>query len=377
MKWSALLLVLAFGSRPAAAQETPEILDFDANGDGRIEASEATPEFFQFINKVFMPVLGAEERVVTAPTASSASVKDDKAAVDQAVQALAAESVVVEQKKSRITRKWLLRRKVEDVSLSQNAVALDAADGAVVSYINDFKQDTEQWQIQGALLYPIRYGTGRDISAGTRVLSAYTFVPSVSFDRKFHSTDTAAEIDTLAVRLGSEWEVAGGRILPRQYFRASPVYATDFDFKSAVIAGELQYEALRESWGLGAPRSCLWRNFNCQWRAILHLEGGKTLDPGDKANLTEDEEFLRLGPKLNATIQPTYQYFSRLELKLSWFYLEELLEGEGASDLFESALSWRLDDRGHLRLRAQYRNGDLPLTRDKVSIFTTGLEVKF
>lgn len=373
MKWFALLLVLSTGFTAAAAQDVPEVLDFDTNGNGRIDASEATSEFLQFINKVFMPALAPEGHADT----ELKSVEIEKETADQVAAKPADNTKVVEQKKSGITRKWLLRRKVEDVSLSKDAAALDAADGAIVSYTNDFKQDTEEWQIQGALLYPIRYDTGREITSGTRTLSAYTFVPSVSFDRKFHSTDTASEIDTLAFRLGSEWEVAGGRIFPKQYFRASPVYATDFDFKSAVVAGELQYEALRESWGLGAPRSCLWGSFNCQWRAILHLEGGKTLDPGDKSNLIEDEEFLRLGPKLNATIQPTYQYLSRLELKLSWFYLEELLEGEGASDLFESALSWRLDDKGHLRLRAQYRNGDLPLTRDKVSIFTTGLEVKF
>lgn len=375
-----LALAIFLVSAPTNAQPIPEILEFDANGNGRIDPEETTPEFLNFINKVFMPALAPDGRqAAEAPETEAVDVASQTDAEnDSAESQVAVGGTAAPKKKGSISTKLLLRRKVEDVSLSKDAKALDAADGAVISYTSDYKQETEEWQVQGALLYPIRYDTGRELVEGKRVLSAYTFVPSAAFDRKFHSTDTGSEIDTLAFRLGSEWEVSGGRIFPRQYLRIAPVYATDFEFESAVVAGEMQYEALKESWGLGAPRLCFWENFKCQWRAILHLEGGKTLDAGDKSNLVEDEEFLRFGPKLSATVQPTWKSLERLELKLSWFYLEEMLsDEEGASDLFESALSWRLDDNGHLRLRAQYRHGDLPLTRDKVSIFTTGLEVKF
>lgn len=371
----------------ARAQEPPGILRFDLNGNGQIDAAEATPEFLTWVNRVFMPMPG-----VVAETPESGSevplpddISPEDAAPDhvtvtvteQTSEDQTASSDIAQEPVSKISRAMLLRRSVEEVSLTKTAAALDAADGAVVSYTNDVRQDTEEWQVQGSLLYPIRYETGRQITPGDLMLSAYTFVPSVSFDRKFHSADAASEIDSLVFRLGSEWEVSGGRIFPKQYFRLAPVYGTDFEFESSVVAGEFQYEVLKEKWGLGAPTPCFLARFECQWRAILHLEGGKTLDAGQKTNLVDDEEFLRAGPKLNAALQPNFSPFKRLELKAAWLYLEDLTSDSGATDLFESGISWRLDDNGHLRVRAQYRHGDLPLTRDKITIVTTGLEIKF
>lgn len=334
---------------------------FDTNGNGAIDPAEVTPQFLDHINKAFM--VPASEPVSKVPVEAE----------EPAVKPPVVETV----KPPRFLRSMLLRRAVEEVSLTQSAAELDTADGAVVSYTNDVRQETEEWQIQGALLYPVRYETGRKVVAGDRTLSAYTFVPSASFDRKFHSSDLESEIDNLVFRLGSEWEVSGGKIFPKQYFRLSPVYGTDFEFESSVVAGEFQYEVLKKAWGLGATRSCFLGRFKCQWRTILHVEGGKTLDAGNKTNLVDDEEFLRVGPRLNITLQPDFAPFKRLEMKAGWIYLEDVLGDSGATDLFESGISWRLDDKGHLRMRAQYRHGDLPLTRDKITIVTTGLEVKF
>lgn len=374
----AVAMPVLFNFETAFAQDVPDIVKFDVNGNGRIDPEEATPEFFSWISRVFMPALADEERVeaVMPPGISPEDVAPEYVTVTVTGDPKK-EEVPTDAASSKVSRAMLLRRTVEEVSLTKTANALDAADGAIVSYTNDVRQDTEEWQVQGALLYPVRYDTGRAVVQGKRMLSAYTFVPSVSFDRKFHSTDITSEIDSLVFRLGSEWEISGGRFFPKQYFRMSPVYGTDFSFESSVVAAELQYEALKESWGLGAPIPCLFARFKCQWRAIVHLEGGKTLDAGQKTNLVDDEEFLRLGPKLNATLQPTFSPFKRLELKASWLYLEDLLDGAGATDLFEGGVSWRLDENGHVRLRAQYRHGDLPLTRDKISIVTTGLELKF
>lgn len=371
----------------AWAQETPGVLRFDVNGNGQIDAEEATPEFLAWVNRVFMPTPGvvAETSKESAGPALPDGERPEDAApgyvtvtiTEQTSQGQIVPSDVPREPKSKITRAMLLRRTVEEVSLTKTAASLDAADGAVVSYTNDVRQDTEEWQVQGSLLYPIRYETGRDVTPGDLMLSAYTFVPSASFDRKFHSADATSEIDSLVFRLGSEWEVSGGRIFPKQYFRLAPVYGTDFEFESAVVAAEFQYEVLQEKWGLGASTPCFLARFECQWRTILHVEGGKTLDAGQKTNLVDDEEFLRAGLKLNVTLQPTFSPVKRLELKAAWLYLEDLTGDSGATDLFESGISWRLDDNGHLRLRAQYRHGDLPLTRDKITIVTTGLEVKF
>jgi hypothetical protein len=362
---AAVSLVFWSGSMSLAEEasqaDAPGLAVFDTNGNGIIDEAEATPEFLNHINKAFM---------VRAPEpASKIPAETEEIPVKLPVVAAAVSP--------RVLRSMLLRRAVEEVSLTHSAAELDAADGAVVSYINDVRQGTEEWQVQGALLYPVRYETGREIVAGNRTLSAYTFVPSASFDRKFHSSDLESEINNLVFRLGSEWEVSGGKIFPKQYFRLSPVYGTDFEFESSVVAGEFQYEVLKKSWGLGATRPCFLGRFRCQWRTILHVEGGKTLDAGNKTNLVDDEEFLRIGPKLNITLQPDFAPFKRLEMKAGWVYLEDVLGDSGATDLFETGISWRLDDKGHLRMRAQYRHGDLPLTRDKITIVTTGLEIKF
>lgn len=380
-----ILPMSEFGA--AWAQETPGVLKFDVNGNGRIDAEEATPKFLDWVNRVFMPTLDvvAETLEGGAEQVLPDGVRPEDAApgyvtvtiTEQTSQDQTAPADVPKKPESKITRAMLLRRTVEEVSLSKTSASLDAADGAIVSYTNDVRQDTEEWQVQGSLLYPIRYETGREVIPGDLMLSAYTFVPSASFDRKFHSADAASEIDSLVFRLGSEWEVSGGRIFPKQYFRLAPVYGTDFEFESSVVAAEFQYEVLKEDWGLGAPVPCFLAKFKCQWRTILHIEGGKTLDAGQKTNLVDDEEFLRAGPRLNAVLQPVFSPFKRLELKTAWLYLEDLTGDSGATDLFESGVSWRLDDNGHMRLRAQYRHGDLPLTRDKITIVTTGLEVKF
>lgn len=374
----------------AYAQETPGILKFDTNNNGQIDPEEATPAFFSWINRVFMPALASDEpetetRVetgmpsgVTPQDAAPGFVTVTVTGQLKKEEASAGGAVAdTEEPQPNYSHALLLRGDASETFIPSEGESLDNATGAFVSYSNDIRQSTEEWQVKGALLYPVRFSKGENKEINGARLTAYTFIPSVSFDRKFDSQDEASELDSLTFQVGSEWEVSGGPWFTKQYFRFGPFYATDFGFEAAIVGGEFQYEALNDKWGLGAAVDCFFGRFSCEWGAILQLDVGKTLEVGDKTNLEEDEDFLTLGPELSFTLKPTFKPLDRLKVNASWYYFEDLSGDSGAADQLTAGISWGLDRNGHVRIRSEYRHGDLPLTRDKITIVTTGLEVKF
>lgn len=383
--FSALLVSVVAG-----AENTPVLQKFDTNKNGFIDPDEATPSFLNYFNQIVLPGLDAagasnvaDEPAVAASTIEPvvAPLEDISGATLEIAEPEPLETEVPGEAASaagaKYTYAFLLRSDAADSSIPEKDASLDNVSGAFVSYANDVRQSTEEWQVKGALLYPVRFDKGeKEQMNGTR-LTAYTFIPSVSFDRKFDSEDVASELDTLTFEVGSEWEFSGGPWFEKQYVRLGPFYATDFSFESAVTGVEMEYEVLNAAWGLGAPAACFYKRFECEWSAKLMLAAGKTLEVGDKVNLSEDEDFITLGPELSLALSPTFRPLDRLKLDASWYYIEDISGDSGAADQLEAGISFGLDENGHVRLRTEYRHGDLRYTRDKITIITTGLEVKF
>lgn len=375
----------------ARAQDATLLQQFDKNANGVIDPEEATPSFLNYFNQIVLPGLHvqpepsepdgaivAAQSVVPDTSADQLVISDE--VMEDAPNVTTASAIpgdISADVAPNYTHAFLLRGDATDSSIMADTASLESVSGAFVSYSNDVRQSTEEWQVKGAILYPVRFDKGtKDEMNGTR-LTAYTFVPSVAFDRKFDSQDVTSELDTLKFEIGSEWEFSAGGWFEKQYVRMGPFYATDFAFESAVAGVEMEYEPLSKKWGLGEARDCFARQFSCEWHAKLALSAGQTLDAGDKVNLLEDEDFITFGPKISLALAPTFKPFDRLKLDASWYYIEDILGDTGAADQLEAGISFGLDESGHIRLRTEYRHGDLEYTRDKITIVTTGLEVKF
>lgn len=369
----------------ACAGDTVLMQQFDANGNGVIDPEEVTPSFLNYFNQIILPGLSQK------PEKNPAPIKEVINAVAPVVPLLESTAVVSADVEPdlvdplapkpdptpKYSHAFLLRGDATDSSIPQEGASLDNVSGAFVSYSNDVRQSTEEWQVKGAILYPVRFEKGDKEEMNGARLTAYTFVPSVTFDRKFDSEDVASELDTLTFEVGSEWEFSGGPWFNKQYLRLGPFYATDFSFESAVAGVEMEFEVLKTAWGLGEPAECFHKRFKCEWSAKLLLGAGKTLEAGDKVNLLEEEDFVTLGPEFSLALSPTFKPLDRLQLDASWYYIEDISGGSGAADQLEAGISFGLDANGHVRLRTEYRHGDLRYTRDKITIITTGLEVKF
>lgn len=381
----------------ACAGDAALMQQFDVNGNGIIDPEEATPSFVNYFNQIVLPGLGEkpekdplpikegtnavtplgpllESAPVVSPVISPVFSPVVSGSVEPDLVVTVAPAPVLTPKYSHAL---LLRGDAMDSSIPQEGASLDNVSGAFVSYSNDVRQSTEEWQVKGAILYPVRFEKGDKEEMNGARLTAYTFVPSVTFDRKFDSEDVASELDTLTFEVGSEWEFSGGPWFDKQYLRLGPFYATDFSFESAVTGLEMEYEALNTAWGLGEPVACFYKRFKCEWSAKLLLGAGKTLEAGDKVNLLEEEDFITFGPELSLALSPTFKPLDRLQLDASWYYIEDISGDSGAADQLEAGISFGLDANGHVRLRTEYRHGDLRYTRDKITIITTGLEVKF
>jgi len=271
----------------------------------------------------------------------------------------------------------LIREKHEDVTVLDKGKSFEKATGTILSFTRDIEQSNTAWTARGAVLYPFRIPLKAYPDFNATVLTAYSIVPSVSFDRLKNSKDDSKDVNSLTFRLGSEFEFGGGGLFDLQYARANLAYATDFDLDTKVPAVEMQWEPIKSDWGIGSGRDISGIPLEYRVRFIAHSEWGRTQDTGGNANLSDDETFVRVGPKFELELWPTVEGLERFSSHVKWSYLRGLTGEPENSDLLETGLTYRLDAAGHAQVEASYRNGETPLIKRDVEAFHVGIGVKF
>lgn len=281
-----------------------------------------------------------------------------------------------EKKRAAWQENVLVRRSHEDVAILSEAKDFKKAEGSQFAYTRDYEDDNDIWQARGAVIYSQVVSTGFSPTRSMGGITAYSLLPSVSFDRVSNRNNRDKDVDSLVFRLGTEIEYSGGSsLLESQYWRANIAYASDFSFDSEVLALEAQWEPVVLGWGIGTSRAGLGDAIEYRWRGIVHAEVGRTLDTGDKTNLEEHETFFRLGPKLRLELWP--RAIERLGIAVGWSYLEGVEGHPDSSELFESNLNYRLDESGHFMFTLSYRQGEVPLSQDDVKTLSAAISIKY
>lgn len=271
-----------------------------------------------------------------------------------------------------------IRREYEDVTVLQEIEKFSAVKGALFAYSSDLQNTNDILQARGAVFYTFKKFTELAPDREKTGLTGYSINPGISFDRVTNSNEDKKDKDVniLAFRLGSELEFSGGRFVDNQYLRNSIVYQTDFDFDTDVLAFEAQWEPKKLYWGIGVSRDILNSTFAYRLRTILHTETGSVIDSDDEESIGDGDFFLRIGPKVELNFW-SKKFLKRLGLNIKYEYLAGLAGDSGSTDLFETGLTYRLDEVGYAVLELNYRNGEIALTKENIELFTLGFGVKF
>jgi hypothetical protein len=271
----------------------------------------------------------------------------------------------------------LIRRKSEDINILQGAKGFNKTQGALFAYSRDVENDNEIWQARGAVMYPIRKNIKNAFPTREKtVFSAWSFVPGVSFDRLSNAKNEKKDLDSLAIRLGLDYEFAGG-FWDAQYIRVAPVYNTDFDFDLEQVLGQVQWEPVKLDWGIGTSREIRSLSLEYRFRPIVHLEYGYVFETGKNENLKEDSEFFRIGPKLRLDLWSTIELLERFAIHVDWQYLEGVSGDPDNSKLLETGLTANIDQAGRFQFELTYRDGQVPLIQQDTDAVNIGLNIKF
>jgi len=267
----------------------------------------------------------------------------------------------------RIRDKWQDIKYFDPGDQTQEEVPYSKAKAATFAYSHDFLTNGNTWSIHGAIFREF------DLT-NCPILSPVTLVPSVTLD-KVESSDLKKRVDSLVFR-----GAAVKNIPPLSTFyqdaRLGVLYATDVNFRSAQVGGELEWEPLQNHWGLGAYKG-FYPNSPILYRLqmFLHAEAGDILDAGRNKDLKEGTGFCRLGPFLQAELKPVF--WDRLTLTARWEEYEALTSDTKSTRLFTTGASIAFDPKEHFTLEIKYRNGRQPLTTEKQEAFDLAFGVKF
>ncbi len=376
-----LLLIFILLAGPFLLESTAqEPADFDRDGNGMLNRSELTIFFIHRLDPSFSKLDMDKDGIITDAEMQKARAEMQKfrdEAMNFNVQDVIdffgeKEAYPVEeirdytQTNSRADRFTLGGIQIRN---SHEIVSYQRANPAHFSYTRDFETDSDVWQAQGTVLRPIKlYAGGGDADPDSIAISAINLVPSISFDR-------VSSEGSLVFRLGGDLELFGGW-LDLQNLRLYASYATDFDFRSDIIAAEFEWEPTLFDIGIGVYRSLIRNKESIEYRfrAFLHGEYGRVNDTGEKTAL-EDADFFRVGPFLQVEIRP--EFFRRFTLRGAWTYQAAIDGLPKNSYLSEVAANCRLDQYGHFSVEMVYQNGRIPFTQDEVETLTIGLGIKF
>ena len=157
--------------------------------------------------------------------------------------------------------------------------------------------------------------------------------------------------------------------------RVNAGFKTDTGIEKESWIGEVEWETSLGPLGGGGPLGSL----PIAWypRLFVRTEFGSRSD--ERATLSEDEkDFFRYGAVLSLQLTPNFrnEWDHRFAARFEYSYLWSAKADHDAENLV-AGLDWSLDERGHLKLSVEYRNGPAVLEVNRVETVTVGLGVAF
>jgi hypothetical protein len=243
---------------------------------------------------------------------------------------------------------------------------------ALFSYTRDVAKDANQWSAVGAF--------GYDFVCSSNVYSKWDFLPNASFDRVSSSQTNDDSLVFRAPLVYTHFSRDGW--VQAQSVRLTPLYATDFEFRSSQVGGEVEWEpqVLNDLWlgnGHPLPHPGIGHEFVLLFpRAFIHFEGGSVLNAGENKNLADGRSFFRGGPNIQLQVKAGRDLPSlkNISLAAGWQEYEALRSRTVATRLFFAQASYKLT--GNLDFEVQYREGRIALTGQFVQTVTVGLGLK-
>jgi len=275
--------------------------------------------------------------------------------------------------------------------------AQQAAKGALLSYSSDFNSGSDQWAVHGVLGLNFAQELVRDqpSTPGTRAQPALVerwIRPSLALDKVNTSKSSKDEVDAVVFRLASGGVVTGidSRVAFIDGFSSnfSATYATDTSAERSVLAGELNFQPIRDPSGgqLGLNsrfQPIFGKTIGVRPELIFHVEGGTVLDDAGIPALMQAKDFLRAGAsfgfsaRCGSAVVKHAPMLKGLLLHAGMQYYVDVTGNGPDVDLFLASANWSLDPDGHYTLTAEYRNGRSPLVLQRDNRVTIGLGVKY
>jgi hypothetical protein len=265
---------------------------------------------------------------------------------------------------------------MNDIGSFASPTPFDDATGALFAWADDRIADNEVWSAQGIVAVPfVHHG---DVQRDAPYVSTLTLAPDANFDRVANSKSDG-DVDNLTY--GAVFELGYANVmLATQDLRASSEVVSSFDGDaknwSAAFTwqpiGDVNPEGPNSIFSyMGTPLP-FGRNFLLTVSPKVDLDYANDLSNASAQPIfAEHDEALRTGPTVTLALDGKKREFvpswiQRIHYEVSYGWLYDLLSSR-QYELFDTALSFRLDDAGHLGLTLSYRNGDLLETGQKKS----------
>ncbi len=283
---------------------------------------------------------------------------------------------------------FLVRRTTNDIGSFADPTPFSDAAGAEFAWADDRIADNEVWSAQGIVAVPfVHHG---EVLRDDPYIDTLTLAPYVNFDRVSNSKKTDEDVDNLTY--GGVFELGYANVmLATQYLRASSEVVSSFDgdgknwsidFTWQPIGG-VNPEGPNTIFSyMGTPLP-LGRNFVFSVSPKVDAEYVSDLsDASTQPIFAEHDEAFRTGPTVTLAIDgkkglahvPWWAERIHYEITYGWLY--DWRSGRDY-DLLDTALSFALDEAGHLGLTLSYRNGELVETGQKVDLANIALSVSY
>ncbi len=271
---------------------------------------------------------------------------------------------------------WVLNAKgVDGVRLTgevddlpKNRSKLGNVKPAELSISQDLQEDEKSYQVRAVAGY--EFGIERGTSLQT------SLIPFLLYERFFDGE--IDQIDKLGLGI-QEAITVNLADYAKNDFAVTPLYLTDSDLRSDVGLLKLRWTptlAQSSSIPLGFKREFGPALLQLDLDALADI--GRVFDPGDNADLDDEDDFFRLGGRFGLRLRgaPNH-WFDQIELSITNKYLTNV--GSEIEDLYrlDASLSYLFPDDDHYRLSFAYVNGRTDDTLELTEYWKTQFGVRF
>lgn len=381
-----------FMTGPAFAITAEQIAAFDRDGDGTVDADKIEIYLLHNASPVLAEydvdldgALGPDEVATIESDARSAqatNVDNDEIRI----KAAAGVPIPVPQPSESDTKppaddsfdqRFYLRETPLDIAINKKAGDYDSVDGAKFSIFKDFNTGETAANINATLGYMIvdsRLEPVGGLQPGQLALTGYAFGPYLQAEGSVSSLTGLSEDSKLIAGAIGQLEFFSGPVFDNQLVSFSPYYQTDFNADAQIYGGQLIWEPVKLTAGLGARRSTS-PAFDYLWQLWGIIDYKFVDDPGS-TGLTE-KNYLWAGVSASVKIWPFPSALKDrvfLQAKPEYFY--DVLSGIDAWQI-AAILGIGLDAEGRTAIELSYRTGTDHDTGEKSDRVTAEFSAKY